>query len=152
MGCDVVNRGLAAWGNKLFLGSLDGRLIALDMTSGEEVWVTDTIESDLPYTITGAPRVTVWSSSAMVARIWAGHVAMSQPMTLKQVKRRGGSGRFRTIRRKTSLNICRWRLKPGRANGGKLAVAAPCGTPWLMTPSLISSISASATARRGTSI
>jgi len=56
--CDVVNRGLAAWGNKLFLGSLDGRLIALDMTSGEEVWVTDTIESDLPYTITGAPRVT----------------------------------------------------------------------------------------------
>ena len=28
--CDVVNRGLAAWGQRLFLGTLDGRLIALD--------------------------------------------------------------------------------------------------------------------------
>src|ERR1700739_4672860 len=28
--CDVVNRGLAAWGRRLYLGSLDGRLIALD--------------------------------------------------------------------------------------------------------------------------
>ena len=28
--CDVVNRGLAAWGQRLYLGTLDGRLIALD--------------------------------------------------------------------------------------------------------------------------
>src|SRR6201987_1940210 len=28
--CDVVNRGLAAWGDRLYLGALDGRLIALD--------------------------------------------------------------------------------------------------------------------------
>jgi len=28
--CDVVNRGVAAWKGKLYLGTLDGRLIALD--------------------------------------------------------------------------------------------------------------------------
>ena len=33
--CDVVNRGVAAWGDSLFLGTLDGRLIALDRLTGE---------------------------------------------------------------------------------------------------------------------
>ncbi len=55
--CDVVNRGLAAWGEHLYFGSLDGRLIALDRETGQEVWTTDTIvDHELPYTITGAPR------------------------------------------------------------------------------------------------
>lgn len=55
--CDVVNRGVAAWGNKLFLGTLDGRLIALDIASGKPVWETLTIDRNFRYTITGAPRV-----------------------------------------------------------------------------------------------
>lgn len=55
--CDVVNRGLAAWQDKLFLGTLDGRLIALDRETGSPIWSTMTFESDAPYTITGAPRV-----------------------------------------------------------------------------------------------
>ena len=42
--CDVVNRGLAAWGDKLYFGSLDGRLIALDRETGEEVWVKETVD------------------------------------------------------------------------------------------------------------
>ena len=32
--CDAVNRGVAAWGDKLFVGTLDGRLIALDRNTG----------------------------------------------------------------------------------------------------------------------
>lgn len=55
--CDVVNRGLAAWDGKLFLGTLDGRLIALDAATGHPVWETLTIDRNLRYTITGAPRV-----------------------------------------------------------------------------------------------
>jgi len=55
--CDVVNRGLAAWGDKLFLGTLDGRLIALNRASGAVVWSTVTVDQSKPYTITGAPRV-----------------------------------------------------------------------------------------------
>jgi quinohemoprotein ethanol dehydrogenase len=55
--CDVVNRGVAAWNGKIFVGSLDGRLIALDAKTGRLVWETLTIDSDFRYTITGAPRV-----------------------------------------------------------------------------------------------
>ncbi len=55
--CDVVNRGLAAWGNKLYLGAYDGRLIALDAKSGKVEWQVNTIDEARSYTITGAPRV-----------------------------------------------------------------------------------------------
>jgi len=55
--CDVVNRGLAAWGERLFLGTLDGRLIALDRRSGKPLWSTPTADSSGQSGITGAPRV-----------------------------------------------------------------------------------------------
>jgi quinohemoprotein ethanol dehydrogenase len=55
--CDVVNRGVAAWGDDIFVGALDGRLIALDSQSGEMRWEVLTVDSSRQYTITGAPRV-----------------------------------------------------------------------------------------------
>ena len=55
--CDVVNRGLAAWGNSLFLGTLDGRLVALDRETGKVKWEKQTTDPEQSYTITGAPRV-----------------------------------------------------------------------------------------------
>jgi quinohemoprotein ethanol dehydrogenase len=55
--CDVVNRGVAVWRDKVFIGALDGRLIAVDRRSGREVWSTQTTDTGKPYTITGAPRV-----------------------------------------------------------------------------------------------
>ena len=55
--CDVVNRGVAVWKGRVFVGTLDGRLVALDAGTGEVVWETLTIDPERPYTITGAPRV-----------------------------------------------------------------------------------------------
>jgi quinohemoprotein ethanol dehydrogenase len=55
--CDVVNRGVSAWNGKIFVGTLDGRLIALDAKTGHRVWEVLTIDPDFRYTITGAPRV-----------------------------------------------------------------------------------------------
>ncbi|MGC2468255.1 MAG: PQQ-dependent dehydrogenase, methanol/ethanol family, partial [Candidatus Acidiferrum sp.] len=55
--CDVVNRGVAAWREKIFVGTLDGRLVALDAATGKPVWETLTIDPKYRYTITGAPRV-----------------------------------------------------------------------------------------------
>lgn len=55
--CDVVNRGVAVWGRKVFVGTLDGRLVALDAANGKPVWETLTIDPKYRYTITGAPRV-----------------------------------------------------------------------------------------------
>ena len=55
--CDVINRGVAAWGDKIFVGTLDGRLIALQAATGKQVWEVQTIDQQWPYSITGAPRV-----------------------------------------------------------------------------------------------
>jgi quinohemoprotein ethanol dehydrogenase len=56
--CDVVNRGVAVADGKVFVGTLDGRLVALDAQSGAPVWSVDTVaDKSKPYSITGAPRV-----------------------------------------------------------------------------------------------
>ncbi|MDO4683139.1 MAG: PQQ-dependent dehydrogenase, methanol/ethanol family [Lautropia sp.] len=56
--CDVVNRGVAVYQGTVFVGAFDGRLIALDASTGRKLWEKDTIvDRSRPYTITGAPRV-----------------------------------------------------------------------------------------------
>ncbi len=55
--CDAVNRGVAWWEDRVVVGTLDGRLIALDAETGDELWSVLTIDLSQPYTITGAPRV-----------------------------------------------------------------------------------------------
>ncbi len=55
--CDVVNRGLATWGDSLFLGTLDGRLVKLDRETGAVAWSKQTIDPEQSYTVTGAPRI-----------------------------------------------------------------------------------------------
>ena len=55
--CDVVNRGVAVWAGKVYVGAFDGRLIALDAKTGKKVWETLTVDQSQDYTISGAPRV-----------------------------------------------------------------------------------------------
>jgi PQQ-dependent dehydrogenase (methanol/ethanol family) len=55
--CDAVNRGVAAWNGRVYLGTLDGRLIALDAVTGLPAWQVMTVPEGGRYTITGAPRV-----------------------------------------------------------------------------------------------
>jgi len=55
--CDVVNRGVAVWKGKVYVGTIAGQLIALDATTGQPVWTVQTTDPSKPYTITGAPRV-----------------------------------------------------------------------------------------------
>jgi len=55
--CDVVNRGVALWEGRVYVGTLDGRLVALDAATGKVQWDVNTIDQTRPYTITGAPRI-----------------------------------------------------------------------------------------------
>lgn len=55
--CDVVNRGVAYADGLIFVGVLDGRLVALDARTGTVRWTAVTTDPEQPYTITGAPRV-----------------------------------------------------------------------------------------------
>lgn len=55
--CEPVSRGLALWEDKVIIATLDGRVMALDRATGAPIWSTQTFDHEMPYTITGAPRV-----------------------------------------------------------------------------------------------
>jgi len=55
--CGVVNRGIAMYKDKIIAPVVDGRLRALDMTTGRIAWETRVTPANMPYSITMAPRV-----------------------------------------------------------------------------------------------
>ena len=139
--CDVVNRGVAVWEGKVYSGTIDGRLIALDARTGGKLWDVVTVDQSKPYTITGAPRVVrgkviIGNSGAELGvrgyvsaydgkpATWSGGSTpcpATQPMAptmLPPTKRSRSSP-----------------ARPGTASGGRWAAAAPCGTRSSTTPS-----------------
>ncbi len=50
-------RGIGYWEGKIYVGTTDGRLLAIDAKSGREVWSAQTVAPDNELTITGPPRV-----------------------------------------------------------------------------------------------
>ena len=55
--CDAVNRGVAFYDGTVYVGVTDGRLVALNSTTGAVVWQVNTIDPKQGYSITGAPRI-----------------------------------------------------------------------------------------------
>ena len=55
--CDVVNRGVAVLGDRVFWATLDGHLIALDARSGKVIWNVTVADWQAGYTLTAAPLV-----------------------------------------------------------------------------------------------
>jgi len=55
--CDVVNRGAAFAGGRIFFNTLDGQTIALDAETGREIWRTRLGNIDIGETLTMAPLV-----------------------------------------------------------------------------------------------
>ena len=58
--CDAVNRGLAVWKGRVYVGALDGYLHALDATTGKRLWKVDTLPArgpKTPYTLSAAPVI-----------------------------------------------------------------------------------------------
>ncbi len=53
--CGRVNRGVAVLGDKVFLGTLDAHLIALDAKTGNVIWDQTTVDYRKGYSITLAP-------------------------------------------------------------------------------------------------
>ncbi len=53
--CGHTNRGVAVYGNKLYMGTLDAKLIALDARTGGLVWQTEIADPQLGYAETMAP-------------------------------------------------------------------------------------------------
>ena len=55
--CGPKNRGFGALGDRLFLGTADAHLLALDMRTGEVVWDAELINYKSGYSVTVAPLV-----------------------------------------------------------------------------------------------
>jgi alcohol dehydrogenase (cytochrome c) len=55
--CGLVNRGVAIYGGKIFRGTLDAHIQALDAKTGKQLWKTKLADYKAGYSITGAPLV-----------------------------------------------------------------------------------------------
>lgn len=55
--CDVVNRGPAIYGDKVFFGILDAAMVALDRKTGKVIWNEKFGDHKVGYTMTGAPFI-----------------------------------------------------------------------------------------------
>src|SRR3989454_2114340 len=55
--CDVNNRGVAYANGRVFVGRLDGALVALDATTGKEVWKTQVVDHTQGSVITSPPTL-----------------------------------------------------------------------------------------------
>ncbi len=156
--CGNVSRGIAAFNGKIYIGTMDARLVALDAKTGKEAWVTDTILGDHSdplnrYSITMAPRIAkgkvfIGASGAASTACAAG----SRPSTPRPASRYGASTMCLAIRRRASrTEAMKRRPRHGAASGGSSVEAPQYGMrpSMIPTPTLLY-ISAPATARRGT--
>ncbi|MEM9441373.1 MAG: PQQ-dependent methanol/ethanol family dehydrogenase [Pseudomonadota bacterium] len=55
--CDVVNRGAAIYGDKVYFGTLDAKLVALDKKTGKTVWRKTMNDYKAGYSYTAAPLI-----------------------------------------------------------------------------------------------
>jgi len=55
--CDVVNRGAAILGDKVFFGTLDAKIVALDAKTGKVVWRKTIADYEAGYSYTAAPLI-----------------------------------------------------------------------------------------------
>ncbi len=53
--CGPNNRGVAALGDKIYMGTLDAQLVALDAKTGNQVWASQIADPELGYSETMAP-------------------------------------------------------------------------------------------------
>ncbi|EIT71190.1 MULTISPECIES: methanol/ethanol family PQQ-dependent dehydrogenase [Hydrocarboniphaga] len=64
--CDVVNRGPAIYQDKVFFGTLDGSVVALDRLTGKLAWKEKFGDQKVGYTMTGAPFIVKDSKTGKV--------------------------------------------------------------------------------------
>lgn len=88
--CDAVNRGVAVYKGKVYVATLDGRLIALNADDGKVIWSKLTIPEGSHMAITGAPRIVkgkVLIGSAGAEYITRGYLAAYDAETGKEAWR-----------------------------------------------------------------
>jgi alcohol dehydrogenase (cytochrome c) len=117
--CDVVNRGVAIYGDDVYVATLDNRVIALDAQTGAVVWDRTLAGSGIGYAMTSAPLVV---HGLVIAGISGGEY--------------GARGFITALDAKTGED--RWKIytvpssgEPGSETWPVAALARGGGGPWL---------------------
>lgn len=55
--CDVINRGAAIHGDKIYFGTLDAKIVALNLKTGDVVWRKEIADYKAGYSYTAAPLI-----------------------------------------------------------------------------------------------
>lgn len=112
-----LNRGLAVLGNKLYLGTLDAHLVALDATTGAVIWDISVADHRAGYSITGAPLAIQDKVITGVAGGSTEFEDLSPPTTPTRANFAGNSIRFQVPESQATIH--------GRATRGREAARRP---------------------------
>jgi alcohol dehydrogenase (cytochrome c) len=118
--CDVINRGAALYGDKVFFGTLDAKIVALDAKTGKVVWNKAIDDFKAGFSYTAAPLIidTKSHGAIIVTGVSGGEF--------------GIVGRVEA--RKVDNGDLVW-TRPGRATCGRRAAAPPgSAAPTIPTP------------------
>jgi alcohol dehydrogenase (cytochrome c) len=128
--CGWDNRGVAVGEGKVFLGHLDGNVVALDMKTGKQVWKTQIARWQDGYTITSAP---LYHDGVVYSGISGGDRAARGFLAALDAKTGKEKWRFWTIPAPGEFGSDTWPKPddpdPKRANAWKQGGAAIWQTP-----------------------
>jgi alcohol dehydrogenase (cytochrome c) len=113
--CKRVNRGLAVYGSTLFLGTIDGYLVALNANDGKLIWQTFVASPSDGYSITGAPLVV---NHSIVVGIAGGEFGISGFLVAYDVSTGQQQWKFHTIPGPGELGHETWENDAWRTGGG----------------------------------
>ena len=137
--CGSNNRGVAVLGDRVFMGTLDAHVVAIDASTGAELWNVEVADKHLAYSLTLAPLAVKDKVIVGIRRRGPRH-----PRVHRRVRRRDGRGgvavlhhprgrvsratrrgnRARRIRRRTATRkrgrmVARPRGLPGHTTGAR---------------------------------
>ena len=146
--CGVANRGAAVWKGRVFVGTIDGRLIALNSETGEVEWEVQTTDASDDYSITGAPRV---ANDLVIIGNGGAEYGVRGYVTAYHTDTGEQAWRFWVVPGNPAMvsrmKPWKWRPRRGPESGGPMVVAVPPGTH---SPTI--RISISCTSARGTDL
>ena len=117
--CGANNRGVGILGDTLFMGTLDGHLVAIDARNGKPLWDTAVADVKLAYSITLAPLIV---KDKVIVGVGGGefgirgYIAAYDPKTGKEI------WRFYTIPAPGEKGSETWRGDAWKSGGGSVWV------------------------------
>ena len=116
--CDVVNRGVALYEDKVYMATLDNHVVALDAKTGKVVWNEKIHEQDVGYAMTLAPLVVKGKVIAACPAANTARAATSRRWTPTPERKRGSSTPCRCLASRAATPGPRARPRPVAALPG----------------------------------